>query len=501
MEVKIQDARRKSQRSPPLIMYRILWRIHEQWKLLGFFEINEDHELYEFTCMLKQGLKASVQEAIDSPTAADVRKQSDFRAVLKQIHEGFEMRTYAGPVFAWFRQFLGMMDPDYQQSLSCESSYLQFISNSKSRADFFLTNDKHFFLKTQSRKEIRFLLTNLPKYLDHMERYPHSILVKFLGVHSIIIPPEKKKYFIIMQSVFYPHEKILERYDIKGCEVNRWTDAAPEGSEVIMVFKDLNFGDNTICLEEQRAWFVRQVELDTQFLKELHVIDYSLLVGLQPLHEDERFLNKALVDIIARTTMSVNDSFFRRQTLPSTLANDGRPSVSSYMGQVLSSADHFYKLSPESKGTLQTVLGLYLKHRPSTEIDINVSSRSEAFLRDVLAPYLLRGNSCEEIPTYFGQMDSIGSNHISQGSTLIEASSFLDQNLRLLPNCRNPFHVIDGPEYRYFVGIIDLFTVFSFRKKLESLWKSIRYRNQSFSTVHPACYAQRLCQWVESHTT
>lgn len=53
--------------------------------------------------------------------------------------QGFEMRTYAGPAFAFFRRSLGMSEKEYQLSLSSESAYLQFISNSKSKADFFLT--------------------------------------------------------------------------------------------------------------------------------------------------------------------------------------------------------------------------------------------------------------------------------------------------------------------------------------------------------------------------
>lgn len=38
----------------------------------------------------------------------------------------------------------------------------------------------------------------------------------------------------------------------------------------------------------QRSWFLRQMELDTAFLRDLHVLDYSLLVAFQLLHEDEK---------------------------------------------------------------------------------------------------------------------------------------------------------------------------------------------------------------------
>lgn len=53
--------------------------------------------------------------------------------------KGFQMETFAGPVFASLRHSLGMTEKDYQHSLSSEGCYLQFISNSKSKADFFLT--------------------------------------------------------------------------------------------------------------------------------------------------------------------------------------------------------------------------------------------------------------------------------------------------------------------------------------------------------------------------
>lgn len=82
-----------------------------------------------------------------------------------------------------------------------------------------------------------------------------------------------------------------------------------------------------------------------------------------------------------------------------------------------------------------------------------------------------------------------------------ELQDFQAQNRRLLPNFKNPLHVIDGPEQRYFIGIIDIFTVYGFRKRLEHLWKRLRYPRQAFSTVSPPAYCTRLCQWVQDHTT
>ncbi|XP_067398234.1 phosphatidylinositol 4-phosphate 5-kinase-like protein 1 [Emydura macquarii macquarii] len=419
---------------------RFLWKLRQKWKLLGLFEIDREHEFYGLTCMLKVGLRTAIQEAIDNPPA-DALSDADCKVVQKQAHEGFEMRTYGGPAFAHLRHFLGLSEKEYQLSLSSQSSYLQFISNSKSKADFFLTNNKSFFLKTQSKREIRFLLSNLPKYIQHLERYPHSLLVRFLGVHSITVAQQKKKYFIIMQSVFYPDDRILKRYDIKGCQVNRWTEPAPEGSQVIVVLKDLNFEGNVIHLGQQRPWLLRQMELDTQFLQELNVLDYSLLVAFQPLHADERGQNLSFADIIFRTTKSLTNP---ESSLPTSVSGIVDEESDVVVSEMVGEAD-LYQLHELYSGV--------------QDLSLQSIAKSDPELAHVLA-----------------------------------------QNRRLLPRSKSPLHLLDGPELRYFMGIIDLFTVYSFRKRLEHLWKCIRYRGQTFSTVSPSDYARRLCQWVEAHT-
>ncbi|XP_007942486.1 phosphatidylinositol 4-phosphate 5-kinase-like protein 1 [Orycteropus afer afer] len=364
----------------------LLWRLRDKHLRLGLFEIGPGHELHGLTCMMQAGLWAATQVAMDHPPMGPPSEE-DFVEVLTQVHEGFELGTLAGPAFARLRHSLGLSEEDYQAALGPGSPYLQFLSTSKSKASFFLSHDQRFFLKTQRRQEVQALLAHLPRYVQHLQRHPHSLLARLLGMHSLRVAQGKKKYFIVMHSVFYPPGRICERYDIKGCEVSRWVEPAPEGSSLVLVLKDLNFQGKTIQLGPQRNWLLRQMELDTTFLRELNILDYSLLMAFQGLHEDERGPGSSL---IFRTARSVQ----------------GTPNL----------------------------------QEPGA------------------------------------------------------------QNLRLLPDIPNALHILDGPEQRYFLGLVDLTTVYGLRKRLEHLWKMLRYPGRTFSTVSPTCYAHRLCQWVEAHT-
>ncbi|XP_056394913.1 phosphatidylinositol 4-phosphate 5-kinase-like protein 1 isoform X2 [Hyla sarda] len=436
-----QDFGRKGESRGSSRRRRLFWKLRQRWKLLGLFEIDKDHEFYPLTCDLKEGLRDAVQDT-NHTEASPILTDEDYGAKLTQGHEGYVMRTYAGPVFKYFRQSLGISEESYQRSLSSCGLYLQFISNSKSKADFFLTNDKRLFLKTQSKREVHFLLQILRKYVQHFQSYPHSLLVKILGAYSITRTQEKKKYFIIMQSVFFPDERITGRYDIKGCHVSRWTEPELEGSRVLQVFKDLNFEGNVICLDQQRSWLIRQTELDTRFLQDLNVLDYSLLVGFQTLHQDEKNQSWSLANLIVRTKRSVNGT--------------GSPTTSQ----------------------CASIPGTVEEESESTEEGTEFSDTPDV-------------TSGRRVP-----MKKIG----QQFSTVSDISEVMAQNRRLLPNYKNPLHVMDGPEMRYFIGIIDIFTVYGLKKRLEHLWKSMRYHGQEFSTVSPSRYAQRLCHWVETHT-
>ncbi|KAB0363527.1 hypothetical protein FD754_007683 [Muntiacus muntjak] len=379
----------------------LLWRLRDKQCRLGLFEIGPGHELHQVMCLMQAGLWAATQVSMDHPPTG-LPTEEDFSEVLTQVHEGFELGTLAGPAFE-----------DYQAALGPGRPYLQFLSTSKSKASFFLSHDQRFFLKTLRSREVQALLAHLPRYVHHLQRHPHSLLARLLGVHSLRVARGKKKYFIVMQSVFYPAGRIAERYDIKGCEVSRWVEPAPEGSLLVLVLKDLNFQGKTINLGPQRSWFLRQMELDTAFLRELNVLDYSLLMAFQRLHEDERGPGSSL---IFRTASKKGNNFKFSSSL---ILNSG-------------------------------------------------------YLTLLSAPRSIRGAQSAE-----------------------ESGA---QNRRLLPDAPNALHIVDGPEHRYFLGLVDLTTVYGLRKRLEQLWKTLRYPGRTFSTVSPACYARRLCQWVEAHT-
>ncbi|XP_055964799.1 phosphatidylinositol 4-phosphate 5-kinase-like protein 1 [Sorex fumeus] len=191
-----------------------------------------------------------------------------------------------------------------------------------------------------------------------------------------------------MQSVFYPAgRRLLELYDIKGCEVDRWVEPVSEGGS-IMVLKDLNFQGKTIHLGPQRTWLLYQMELDTAFLRELNVMDYSLLLAFHQHQDGER---------------------------------------------------------PQA-----------------------------------------------------GSLPQTSSTRFVQGTQNLEEVAA--QNYHLLSGRPHAPNILDGPEQRYFLGLVDLATVYGLRRRLEYLWKLLWYSGRNFSTVNPTRYARRLCQWVEAHS-
>lgn len=73
-------------------------------------------------------------------------------------------------------------------------------------------------------------------------------------------------------------------------------------------------------------------------------------------------------------------------------------------------------------------------------------------------------------------------------------------NRRLLLNCKNPLHVINGSEYRYYLGIVDFFTQYECRQQLGRVLKTLKYRSTDHSTVPPDVYSERFVKFITEKT-
>ena len=75
------------------------------------------------------------------------------------------------------------------------------------------------------------------------------------------------------------------------------------------------------------------------------------------------------------------------------------------------------------------------------------------------------------------------------------------QRRRLLPDCSNALHIIDGPEYRYFLGIVDFLTRWTMKQKAARLWKVVKYGCGEHSTMPPHYYSQRFVRFLTNRVT
>lgn len=42
------------------------WHLRQRWRMLGVFEIDQNHEFYYLTSMIKQGMRASIETTMDA---------------------------------------------------------------------------------------------------------------------------------------------------------------------------------------------------------------------------------------------------------------------------------------------------------------------------------------------------------------------------------------------------------------------------------------------------
>jgi 1-phosphatidylinositol-4-phosphate 5-kinase len=194
----------------------------------------------------------------------------------------FKFKDYAPSVFYQLRERFSINPLNYLKSLGGAYKFIEFNSNSKSGSFFFYSHDGKFMIKTQSKAESKFLRRILAHYYHHVMSHPETYITRFYGMHRIKMPHLKKTiYFVVMQSVFYGRNEVHEMYDLKGSTVGRSaTEKERSKGLAHCVLKDLDLDKKIRLGPGRKEAFLTQIKYDADFLTEMGIMDYSLLVGI-----------------------------------------------------------------------------------------------------------------------------------------------------------------------------------------------------------------------------
>lgn len=260
--------------------------------------IDGEHELYTLSIAVMIGVRTSISRTnteLNSllPNKRWIRME-DFRSTEKyefhpkgdgplpphQLAHTFKFKDYSPVVFAYLRRMYGVNEFDFLLSVCGNANFIEFISNAKSGQFFFYSSDGRYMIKTMTNGESKFLRRILPEYFKHCCENPNTMFTRFFGMYRVKLYHLRRNVkFVIMNSVYYTDKHLQTFYDLKGSSVGR--DAKP--GQAVLKDNDLrqSLPDNALALRpKQRADVRGQLQSDCDFLKEMDVMDYSMLVGV-----------------------------------------------------------------------------------------------------------------------------------------------------------------------------------------------------------------------------
>lgn len=189
-------------------------------------------------------------------------------------------------VFRNLRERFGIDDLDYKESLT-RSQPIPIDSPGKSCAKFYQSYDKLFILKSLTSEEIERMHLFLKHYHPYIvERHGKTLLPQYLGMYRLTVD-SVEHYTVVMRNVFSSHLATHRKFDLKGSTVDREA-SEKELEKDLPTFKDNDFVKQQMKVyigEDAKSKLLETLNADVDFLTRLHLMDYSLLLGI---HECDR---------------------------------------------------------------------------------------------------------------------------------------------------------------------------------------------------------------------
>jgi hypothetical protein len=191
-----------------------------------------------------------------------------------------------------------------------------FKSNQKSRLGlsqndggqsgsfFFFSEDSQYIIKTVTKRERQVLIKNLNKLVHHFKEFRFSTcyLAKVVGIFEIKLQGFSPVGVLVMQnavSKFQVGNKINLVFDIKGSRYKRQVLDKNSSKKKVktanMVLKDLDFvnyvrnhdSDLINLKADDRLDLIKQLDADTSFLEVQGLMDYSLLLAIEEINQNQ----------------------------------------------------------------------------------------------------------------------------------------------------------------------------------------------------------------------
>lgn len=206
----------------------------------------------------------------------------------------FYCRIYFAAQFAALREnVLPCGEDGYTRSLS---RCVQWAARGgKSGSTFCKSRDDRFIIKEMTKIEMHIFLKFALNYFSYMEKCQQTkqptLLGKIVGVYRVSFKNNTtncalRTSVLVMENLFYGRI-IKDKFDLKGSVRNRLVnpdDTDNEGELVLLDENLLNMScDSPLYIRpHSKAVLNKAIEKDTEFLADNTVMDYSLLVGLEP---------------------------------------------------------------------------------------------------------------------------------------------------------------------------------------------------------------------------
>uniref|UniRef100_A0A452UR07 1-phosphatidylinositol-5-phosphate 4-kinase n=1 Tax=Ursus maritimus TaxID=29073 RepID=A0A452UR07_URSMA len=193
----------------------------------------------------------------------------------------FKFKEYCPMVFRNLRERFGIDDQDYQNSVT-RSAPINSDSQGRCGTRFLTTYDRRFVIKTVSSEDVAEMHNILKKYHQFIvECHGNTLLPQFLGMYRLTVDGVET-YMVVTRNVFSHRLTVHRKYDLKGSTVAREA-SDKEKAKDLPTFKDndfLNEGQKLHVGEESKKNFLEKLKRDVEFLAQLKIMDYSLLVGI-----------------------------------------------------------------------------------------------------------------------------------------------------------------------------------------------------------------------------